>query len=161
MPYRIRNAIMEDAPIITAIVRESFRDVALRFGLTADNCPKHPSNCQLAWIEAAVEKGVAFFILEADRRPIGTIALEQADAGTGYLERLAVLPSCRRRGLGRRLVEHAISDAMALNLKRIDIGIISAQAELQRWYENFGFVALRQAVFDHLPFEVLFMSKTL
>lgn len=161
MRHRIRNASTADAAIITGIVRESFADVALRFGLTADNCPRHPSNCQLKWIDDAMQKGVAFFILEAETRPVGTIALEQASAEVGYIERLGVLPTHRRQGFGRLLVEHALSRARQRHLKQIDIGIIGAQTELQRWYEQFGFTAIRRAVFDHLPFEVLFISRSI
>lgn len=161
MQHHIRNALPADAAIITDIVRQSFQDVALRFGLTIDNCPRHPSNCQVKWIDDAMRKGVAFFILEVEHRPVGTIALEQASAEVGYIERLGVLPAHRRQGFGHLLVEHALSRARQRRLKQIDIGIIGAQTELQRWYERFGFAAIRRAVFDHLPFEVLFMSRSI
>lgn len=161
MSSPIRNASALDAVTITSIVRESFRDVALRFGLTLENCPKHPSNCEVRWIREALQKGIHFYILEVDDQPLGSIALEKANSEVGYIERLSVLPKHRRKGFGRSLVEHAMAQASEHGLNRIDIGIISDQIELRKWYERLGFVEQRRAVFNHLPFEVLFMSKNL
>ena len=41
----IRKASSGDSSMLSGIIRESFCDVAERFGLTSENCPKHPSNC--------------------------------------------------------------------------------------------------------------------
>ena len=88
-------------------------------------------------------------------------ALEQADPEVCYLERLAVLPAQRRQSFGRALVDHALDMARELGSNQVDIGIIAAQTELKEWYKKKGFVEQRKARFPHLPFEVLFMSKTL
>jgi len=39
----IRRASIADALSLLAIIRRSFLDVAERFGLTADNCPRSPA----------------------------------------------------------------------------------------------------------------------
>ena len=39
----IRQATVTDIATLSKIIRLSFRDVADRFGLTPENCPKHPT----------------------------------------------------------------------------------------------------------------------
>jgi N-acetylglutamate synthase-like GNAT family acetyltransferase len=157
----IRPAIIKDTPVLVRIIRNAFHEVAVRFGLNQDNCPKHPSNCKPDWIEDAMAKGVRYFILDGEGFPCGCVALEQAGPEVCYLERLAVLPDQQRRGYGRALVDYGLDTASGLGSKQVDIGIIAGQTELKEWYKKIGFVEQRKAHFPHLPFEVLFMSKTL
>lgn len=46
----IREANSQDS-ILSGLIRDAFRGVAETFGLTRENCPKHPSNCTDEWIE--------------------------------------------------------------------------------------------------------------
>ena len=89
------------------------------------------------------------------------MALEQAGPEVCYLERLAVIPAQQRLGFGRALVDHVLDAARLLGARQVDIGIIAEHFELKEWYKKIGFVEQRKAHFPHLPFEVLFMSKTL
>jgi ribosomal protein S18 acetylase RimI-like enzyme len=77
------------------------------------------------------------------------------------LEKLGVLPQFRRRGFGKALVQHALAEAEAIGAYRVEVGIISAQAELRKWYRSLGFTETGTARFAHLPFEVMFMAKGL
>jgi hypothetical protein len=58
-------------------------------------------------------------------------------------------------------VNHAVDKAQQLGVHRVELGTISAQAELRRWYEKQGFSVTTTAQFEHLPFEVTFMRKVL
>lgn len=157
----IRPAGKDDAARLAGVIRESFQDVAKRFGLTADNAPTHPANCQPDWVETALAKGVRYFLLQRDGGSVGCVALERADADRCYLERLAVLPQYRRQGLGAALVEHALEEARGWGANRVEIGIIAAHDELRAWYEKFGFELTGTRDFPHLPFTVAFMGLDL
>jgi len=157
----IRPASETDVPVITGIIRESFHDVAMRFNLTEQNCPRHPSNCSQQWVIDAMKKGIRYYLMETNGQAFGCMAVEQATPETCYLERLSVLPAYRRLGYGRTLVEHAISVAKSLGAKEIGISIIAEQAELKEWYRNLGFNETKTATFKQLPFEVLFMSMAI
>jgi N-acetylglutamate synthase-like GNAT family acetyltransferase len=159
MPVVIRAATKQDIPLLTMLVSTAFRDVAERFHLMPENCPKHPSNCAPEWMETALQKGVKYFILEAEGTPCGCVAFEQANLDVGYLERLAVLPQCRKKGFGEALVAHVFTEAKQRGIRRVEIGIIAEQTELRTWYEKLGFVITREAEFSHLPFRVTFMVK--
>ncbi len=154
---QIKIATIDDRAILTDLIRNSYRDVAQRFGLTSENCPKHPSNCTEDWIRNDFARGVSYYLIEHNGRPAGCAALEIPGPDIGYLERLAVLPAARRQGIGRRLVDHIFNRAKASGVKEISIGIIAAQTDLKRWYQGIGFIEGTTKEFEHLPFLVTFM----
>jgi GNAT superfamily N-acetyltransferase len=178
MTIAVKEAGAHEAALLAGIIRDSFRDVAERFGLTPENCPAHPSNCTEEWVTQALAKGVSYYLLTDDGRPVGCVALEcvalecaaperaapecaapeRASGELGYLERLSVLPAHRRRGFGRALVEHVRAEAKRRGLRRLQVGIIADHARLREWYERLGFLPTGTKRFAHLPFEVLFMT---
>ena len=161
MEFLIRDATKEDIPLLTKLIRDSFRDVALRFNLTYENCPTHPSYCTTEWIESAFKKGINYYILERKNVPCGCVALEKAQSDVFYLERLSVLPPSRRNGFGEAMVNHALNEAKKFGAHRVEIGMISDQTELKEWYKKFGFSIKSEKRFEHLPFKVTFMSREL
>jgi ribosomal protein S18 acetylase RimI-like enzyme len=161
MNNRIRTCTREDIDALAATIRGSFRDVAERFGLTGENCPRHPSNCRADWIEKDMDRGVSYFVLESEDRVAGCAALEPVRPGLCNLERLAVLPDQRRQGFGKALVTHVLSEAGKLGCSKVRIGVIADQEELKDWYRRLGFVERESREFAHLPFLVAFMQCAL
>lgn len=161
MATSIRQATPDDAPLLAALIRAAFRDVAERFGLTPENCPTHPSNCTEGWVRDAMARGVRCYVLEADGRPAGCVGLELADEEAAYLERLSVLPEFRRRGFGAALVAHVGQEARRLGRRRLQIALIADHRDLRHWYKKLGFRETGVRRFEHLPFDVLFMSLNL
>jgi len=158
---KIRICAPKDIDILSETIRRSFQDVALRFDLTKENAPRHPSNCTKDWIQKDMERGVTYFVMEKENIVLGCVALEQANYDVCYLERLAVLPDQQRHGFGKSLVTHVLSEAKLLGAKRVNIGIIAEQTELKNWYKKIGFVEGENKEFSHLPFRVTFMSYEL
>ena len=157
----IREASLADVFFLSRLIRQSYRDVAERYGLTPANCPKHPSNCTDEWIEKDMARRVRYFIIVDGNAPVGCVAIEVADAELCYLERLAVLPQERNKGLGRQLVNHVLQIAREHHLKTVSIGIIAKQSGLKRWYQKIGFAERETKEFSHLPFQVCFMTYQL
>ena len=154
----IREANSGEIPILSGLIRNAFRGVAERFGLTRENCPKHPSNCTDEWIENDLDRGVIYYVIENDCISAGCVSLEKAGPDLCYIERLAVLRESRRNGFGRVLVDHVFAQARVLGAKQISIGIIADDTDLKRWYSKLGFVEIETQAFQHLPFLVTFMS---
>ncbi len=157
----IRKANANDVSLLADLIRSAFQDVAVRFELTPQNCPKHPSNYTDEWVENDFKRGVIYYILENNGKPAGCVALEKADTEICYLERLAVLHENRQKGFGRALVDQIFSDARAMGAKKISIGIISDDIELNGWYQKIGFIEGEKKTFPHLPFMVTFLSYDL
>ena len=159
MSYRTRACTRQDVDTLVETIRGSFRDVAERFGLNEENCPRHPSNCRADWVEKDMARGVTYYVLEYEGSVAGNVALEWVRPGLCNLERLAVLPDWRRRGFGKALVEHVIAEAGKLGCGTVRIGVIADQAELKEWYQGFGFVETETRDFANLPFRVTFMIR--
>ena len=155
---KIRVCTNQDSQVLAETIRTSFQDVAERFGLTKENDPRHPSSCTADWIREHIQRGLTYFAIENNSHVVGCVALERANSDTGYLERLAVLPNQRRRGFGKALVEHALSEARRLGVSYVSIGIIAEHTELKDWYKKLGFVEGESKEFSDLPFGVTFMS---
>ena len=65
-------------------------------------------------VAAELERGVAVFLVaESAGRLVGTV-LGTHDGRKGWINRLAVAPDCRRRGIGRLLVEEVEARLEAL-----------------------------------------------
>lgn len=158
---KIRIANVHDVNTLCNIIRASHKDVAQKFHLTIDNCPKHPSNCSNDWIEKDLDRSVTYYILDDTNKSIGCIALEHATPDVCYIERLSVLYSNRHNGFGKKLVDHAIEAAKTLDVKEISIGIIAEFTELKEWYQKIGFIEGEIRAFAHLPFRVLLMTYKL
>ena len=154
----IRESTPEDSATIAILVSESNKDVATKFGLNAENCPKHPSFCTEAWVKADMERGERYFIIEESSKPIGCVAYESPSSGLAYLNRLSVLPEHRNRGVGAQLVQYIISHARSASIQTISIGVIGEHMELQRWYNKLGFRDGETSRFPHLPFSVKYMT---
>jgi len=157
----IRETGPHEASNLAGLIRVAYRDVAERFNLTDQNCPKHPSNCSINWVKKDMNRGVSYYCLELDEKTIGCTAFEKAKPEEGYLERLAVLPQYRNNGFGKALIRHVFDVASAAGVHRIGIGIISEQIELKKWYEKMGFVEQEVKTFSHLPFKVSLLAYTL
>ncbi len=157
----IRECTLDDAATLAVIIAESNRDVAAKFGLDGDNCPKHPSFCTRDWIVADMDRAVRYFMLEKDDMPFGCVAYESPNAEMAFLNRLSVLPAHRKLGCGGLLVRHIIDMASSASVSTVSIGIIGEHLELQRWYAKLGFIGGESKHFPHLPFTVKYMTYTL
>jgi N-acetylglutamate synthase-like GNAT family acetyltransferase len=157
----IRDAKKADKDMIVALLRKSFRDVAEKFALTVENCPKFAGFNARERVEEDFKKGLKYYILKENGRACGCVALEKAGPDVCYLGRLAVLPEHRNKSFGQALVNHAFEQARKMGIRRVEIGLISKHRKLKKWYKKFGFVRNRTKKFDHLPFIVAFMYKEL
>lgn len=154
---QVKETTPEDISTIAMLVSESNQDVAVKFGLNVENCPKHPSFCTNAWIAADLARGERYFIAQQNGNPIACVAYESPTAGLAYLNRLSVLPAHRKRGVGARLVQHIVEVAQSNGVQTISIGVIGEHTELQHWYGKLGFKPGENKRFPHLPFSVTYM----
>lgn len=157
----IRDANETDKGVLETLIRKSFYDVAEKFALTAESCPKFPAFNAKERVAGDFEKGLKFYILEENSRACGCVALEKAGPDLCYLGRLAVLPEHRNKGFGQALVDHLFEQARTIGVRRVEIGIISKHRKLKNWYKKFGFTQKGTKKFDHLPFTVAFMYREL
>jgi len=157
----IIKAKKSDIDVLVTLLRNSFRSVAERFGITEENNPRSLAFCTKERIENDLQKDLTYYILEGDDRPCGCVAIERAKPGVCYLMRLAVLPEYRGKGYGKMLVHHIFEKARAAGVERVEIAMISKDRKLKKWYKSLGFIQKRTKKYDHLPFIVAFMYREL
>jgi len=143
-----------------AVIRDSFRTVAIEFGLNELNCPTHPSLMTLDKL-LELEKKARLFGLFLANVQVGFVAIEKADDTLYYMDKLAVLPEYRHKGYGRKLVRFVFEQVKKSKGERISIGIINESTVLKNWYIGNGFAKTGTKKFEHLPFTVCFMEKSL
>ncbi|AJQ95603.1 GNAT family N-acetyltransferase [Gynuella sunshinyii] len=154
-------ADIKDAKIIADIISQSNEDVAIKFGINKDNNPKHPSFCDEKWVLSDFDRGEKYFLYQLNGENVGCVAFEQPTDDVGYLNRLSVLPSFRKQGIGKQLTQHVLRHGESKGVTRISIGIIAKHTKLKEWYTKIGFVENGLKKFPHLPFDVLFMKYEL
>jgi diamine N-acetyltransferase len=140
------------------VIRGSFKTVALEFGLNEDNCPTHPSLITLDKL-LELRKKAELFGLFLDDRQVGFVAVEKADGGVYYLDKLSVLPDYRHKGYGKKLVEFVVNYVEKHKGQKVSLGMINESTVLKDWYKQLGFRETGTKNFEHLPFTVCFMEK--
>jgi GNAT superfamily N-acetyltransferase len=143
------------------VIGDSFRTVAVEFNLSKDNCPTHPSFVTMKQLNEMKRKGLKLFGLFEYDAQVGFVAVEKKKHKVYSLEKLAVLPENRHKGYGGKLLEFAEGYIKNAGGEKLSIGIINEHAVLKQWYEAKGFKATAVTKFEHLPFTVCFMEKTI
>jgi GNAT superfamily N-acetyltransferase len=143
-----------------AVIRDSFKTVALEFGLNELNCPTHPSLITLDKLLELKSKAKLFGLFWNNMQ-VGFVAIEKADDKVYYLDKLAVLPEYRHKGYGGKLVEFVSNFVKKHNGQKVSLGMINESTVLKKWYQKLGFKETGTQSFEHLPFTVCFMEKSL
>jgi ribosomal protein S18 acetylase RimI-like enzyme len=157
----IATAAPDQAALLALLIRQSYADVARRFGLSPRNAPTHPSACTAAWVQADFRDGVRYYLASLGMMIVGCAAIKAASPDLCYLMRLAVLPLFRGQGIGGRLTQHICRQARRACAAELSVSLIAAQTALAAWYRRQGFEPVAKRRLAHLPFEVLFMRRGL
>lgn len=142
-----------------SVIRNSFATVTEEFKITRENAPTNPAFAEADSLEKMKGKGASMYGAYLDGQRVGFVAVERADDDRWYMERLAVLPEYRHKGIGRTLMDFVFETVRQRGGKKVSIGIINENRVLKKWYIDYGFVEMGTRAFSHLPFEVCFLEK--
>jgi len=150
--------------IYAKLLNESFADVACEFGLTMENSPTNNAFITEEKLRLQLsEKEREFFYFEENNVIIGFIAIERSSNKENifYIEKVAVHPQYRHKGIGKQLMDFAIGRIIELKGEEISIGLIEANSKLKNWYKKQSFIEIETKSYEHLPFRVCIMHKYL
>lgn len=159
----IRKMEKDEIPQCVHVIREAFGTVAEEYGLTAENAPRFTAfatNEERLWWHFAQEQR-PMYVYCIDGEIVGYCSLAMLKDGSIELNNLAVLPAYRHRGIGKRLLNHALEEGRARNFEVMKIGIVEENTRLRRWYEGNGFVHTGTEKFDFFPFTCGYLKKDL
>jgi ribosomal protein S18 acetylase RimI-like enzyme len=77
------------------------------------------------------------FVAEEDGRIVGAVLCGN-DGRRGFLHHLAVEKTCRRSGVGRRLVEHCLDALAGAGLHKCHLFVLNENIEGQRFWKRIG-----------------------
>jgi ribosomal protein S18 acetylase RimI-like enzyme len=151
--YKIKEITDGKLDESVAIIRAAFGTVAKEKGYTEATTPRYPAFITAATLKILQDRGAKFFGLFVDGRQVGFVAVEKEDDGA-YMKRLAVLPEYWHSGLGRELVNHAISYWKNKGEKTLYIAVAGDRGVLNDWYQGMGFREMSVEKIPGLPFAV-------
>ncbi|HKC63188.1 MAG TPA: GNAT family N-acetyltransferase [Pyrinomonadaceae bacterium] len=139
----IRAASNQDGERVTALVS----NILAEFGLQVD---LEETDSDLRDIERNYLKaGGVFEVIEDERgNLLGTVGLYPVDESTCELRKMYFVPEARGRGLGKYILERAITRAAELGFERIVLETASVLKAANHLYVKYGFRPLRK---EHLP----------
>lgn len=77
------------------------------------------------------------FIAYLDQKAVGTTRIRYLDEKTAKIERLAVLPTARGQGIGKKIMENALQIIASKNVREV---VIHAQESVKALYQKLNFV---------------------
>jgi putative acetyltransferase len=86
-----------------------------------------------------LRKGGFIFMAYLGDRAIGCVALVPIGGGVYELSKMAVSPELRGLGIGRKLLEHAVTQAKRIGAKSLFLGSNSRLENAVHLYESIGF----------------------
>jgi putative acetyltransferase len=132
--FQLRPATNADAAAVRALVYGILRE----YGFTPD---PEGTDADLADLESSYLRGGGTFevLAEASGRVVGTVGLFPLDSGRCELRKMYLEAALRGRGLGKRLLRHAVARARELGFTRIELETATVLEVARRMYESFGF----------------------
>jgi putative acetyltransferase len=139
---KLRLANNKDCEKVTTLVYAVLKEYGLKPDPTS-------TDADLNDIEQAYfEKGGTFYVLqEKDGSIVGAYGLYPIDSQTCELRKMYLNRSYRGKGLGKSLMESALSKAGQLGFKRMTLETASVLKEAIALYKSYGFVEYQP---DHL-----------
>lgn len=99
-------------------------------------------------IEAFYTEGVFDVLTAGDGEIIGTLGLKPIRTNTVELRKMYLQPGFRGRGIGVRLLKHAIARAKELGATRIELETASVLKEAIALYKKFGFMPIEHNLME-------------
>ena len=132
--YDIRRATNADS----TAVRELVFGVLVEYGLAPDPAA---TDADLADLDGHyTTRGGAFEVLVGlDGAVVGTVGLAPLGDGRCELRKMYLAPAARGRGLGRKLLEHALWRAAAHGFRRVELETAGVLKEAVGLYTSAGF----------------------
>ena len=119
---KIRELAPADVDAVSRIERETF------------SMPWSPGDF-LEMIEADYAH---YYVAEQEGRIVGCCGIRNL-AGEGEITNVAVAPGCRRRGIGRALMEHMLGEAPSFGIGDCTLEVRVSNQPAIRLYESLGF----------------------
>ena len=156
----IREVKREELPVCADLIRKSFQTVADEFGFTRENAPRFTAfaTTEERLIRHMDVEHRLMFLDEEGGGICGYYSLLLRDRNECELGNLSVLPEYRHKGIGGKLLQHAMKTAREQNCTVMNLSIVEENLSLRKWYEGYGAIHTGTEKFDFFPFTCGYMK---
>ena len=147
----LRNARLNDRKSLNELFQEELR---FHRDLMPDVFKMPEVVVEESWLESVLNDNITFLVVAEDSKKIvGAILYKIVDQigdtilkkrRYGYIEEMIVQESCRRKGIGEALLNHAVENLKARQIKEIEINVWENNDIGIRFYEKHGFQTIRR-----------------
>lgn len=102
-------------------------------------------------VHSILLKGGHIFMAYAAAEAVGCVALIPIRDGVYEISKMAVSPHLRGRGIGRRLLQHAIAQARRLGASSLFLGSNTRLKDAVHLYESVGFRHVKPETLPPMP----------
>lgn len=133
--HRLRSAVGNDAEVIAKWF-PTYEDAVSWAG------PDVPSEGVSEWLARLYADPTRrhFVLVDASERICGTTAVSLKTPGRMHVSQVAIAPSMRGRGLGRKLLDLVVEFAKTSDAPKLTLFVYEDNASARRLYEGCGFV---------------------
>ena len=103
-------------------------------------------------VHSILLKGGHIFMAYSGAEAVGCVALIPMQNGVYELSKMAVSPHLRGRGLGRRLLQHAIAQARSIGARSLFLGSNTRLKDAVHLYESVGFCHVKPETLPPKPY---------
>lgn len=144
MKVEIRIFRTEDHPTVRKLILTGLGE---HFGHIDENFNPDIDDIEVSYLS----KGRAFFVAESDDQITGTGGFILEQPGVGRIVRMSVRRDCRRKGIGRRMVEHLLAEARRQGCTKVLVETNHDWDDAVSFYRDCGFTeSYRDEVSAHL-----------
>ena len=157
---------LNDSKIISFILNKAFLAFAQEFNFTKENAPNHLAFIAPDNINVWLNNGFKMYGYKIGKEIIGCIGYSYIKEQEYLIERLAVLPEHRNKGIGKELVKYIENEISKKNGNISELHVTDKNITLKKWYEKQGYKEIRiEDVIipgiDNVPFKACVMRKEL
>jgi diamine N-acetyltransferase len=159
-----KRAAETDYPLVVSVIRDAFMPVAERMGVTEEDVPRYAAFESVPrltmWI---AEHSVHMFLLFENGCPVGCggCSPDITDARKGWLNRIAVRPSCQGKGYGKVVVTSLEDELRRQGYTRARLGHVSPDHKLHTFYQRLGYETAHVEPSKTWGMEITYMEKDL
>ncbi len=140
-PLRLTIAVVEDVPMLHALVESAYRGASAQNGWTheADLIDGQRTD-SAALREILADPQQLILLAWRGDRLTGCVQLSNNGNGLCYMGMLSVTPTMQTHGLGRLLIAEAEARAIGqFGATRIEMTVVRQRVELIAWYQRRGY----------------------
>ena len=146
MRIDIRAAVQTDIADITAVLDASWRDTYSDI-LSEEQTALYTGENRISAIQRLLLKNTDIFVLLIDGEISAVCVADDCDEKGFYgyvcIQSLCVLPELKRRGLGRKLLNHTLRKMREKGYRYAVLDVVEHNVAARLFYEKIGFTAVK------------------